>query len=92
MTIGASVGPDNMGQIAPESANGPSTASEAARRKRLAQIPRKYRSVFTRAWAGNSRKAAIRAQCLECVGYQSAETDRCTAPACPLYPYREDRL
>ncbi len=33
-------------------------------------------------------RTAIRNHCLECVGYESAEVARCTAPACWLYPYR----
>jgi hypothetical protein len=31
---------------------------------------------------------AIRCQCLECMGYQSAEIPKCTAPLCPLFPFR----
>lgn len=81
----------------PESAQGnalsrPSDAEKAIRRERLAQIPTRQRPIFLRTWTGKSRKAAIRGLCLECMGYQSAEVNRCTAPACPLYPYREDRL
>ena len=36
----------------------------------------------------STARAAIRNHCLECVGYESAEVARCTAPACWLYPYR----
>ncbi len=31
---------------------------------------------------------AIRLFCKECMGYQQAEIPRCTAPLCPLFPYR----
>ena len=31
---------------------------------------------------------AIKRFCLECMGGQQAEIDRCTAPLCPLYPFR----
>ena len=31
---------------------------------------------------------AIRRFCLECMGYQQAEVPRCTAPNCPLFPFR----
>lgn len=78
--------------------NDPGTAAsdlshvEALRVKRLAQIPARQRPIFVRAWTGNSRKAAMRAFCLECMGFESAGVNGCTAPACPLYPYREDRL
>ena len=31
---------------------------------------------------------AIRTFCMECMGYQQAEIPRCTAPLCPLFPFR----
>lgn len=31
---------------------------------------------------------AIRNHCLECGGYERAEVEGCTAPACWLYPWR----
>jgi hypothetical protein len=31
---------------------------------------------------------AIRLFCLECMGYQQAEITRCSAPLCPLFPYK----
>jgi len=34
------------------------------------------------------RREAIKAQCLEYVGWLREEARACTAPACPLYPYR----
>ena len=34
---------------------------------------------------------AIRAMCLECVGYVSDEVKACTIPDCPLYPFRLGR-
>ena len=33
-------------------------------------------------------KKAIRLFCVECMGHQAQEVVRCTAPLCPLYPYR----
>lgn len=51
-------------------------------------VPERYRAMYGRAMAGNSRKAALRVKCLECVGWSAAEVARCTAPHCPLYPYR----
>jgi hypothetical protein len=33
-------------------------------------------------------KAAIKAQCLECMGWSRKDIDGCTDLACPLYPYR----
>jgi hypothetical protein len=31
---------------------------------------------------------AIRGFCLECMGGSKAEIEKCTAPNCPLYPWR----
>ena len=56
--------------------------------ERRAQIPKAYQGIYERAMAGNSRKAATHAFCLECCGYQIKEVFACTDLACPLYPYR----
>jgi len=61
---------------------------DAERARRLAKVPAKYRNLYRRAYAAKSRKAAIRAQCLECCGWSADEVRRCTAPACPLYEFR----
>ena len=60
--------------------------------KRMAAIPDKqgyrkqYRIAMTK---GNApRSAAIRSFCLECVHWDREEVRLCTAPQCPLYPYR----
>ena len=44
--------------------------------------------VVRRAMTGKSRKAAVRAHCLMCCGWQYVEVENCTAPTCPLHPYR----
>ena len=88
----APIRPDDRPESVPGNANNAPGVLDTVRRKRLAQIPARQRPIFLRAWTGKSRKAAMRAFCLECVGYESAEVNRCTAPACPLYPYREGRL
>ena len=87
-----SVDPHDLPELASESTIYTPAEVEARRQQQLAQIPARQRSVFARAWKGNSRKAAIRARCLECFGYESAEVNRCTSTACPLFPYRGDRL
>lgn len=59
---------------------------------RLREIPKIYRQIYKEAVEGQSRKAAIHAFCLECVGWQKEEVRLCTSLACPLYglrPYRE---
>jgi hypothetical protein len=57
-------------------------------RARRAQIPKQYPATYDRAMTGKSRKAAMRAFCLECCGWQIKEVFLCTDLACPLYPYR----
>lgn len=86
------VGPVDRPESAPGIDAGGPVGLDGRRRNRLAAIPSRQRPIFLRAWTGSSRKAAIRAFCLECVGYESAEVNRCTATACPLYEYREGRL
>lgn len=56
--------------------------------KRLEDTPETMRRTYLRAVSGRSKPAAIRAFCAECVGWDREEVRRCTAPACPLYPYR----
>lgn len=63
------------------------TASEKIE-KRRADMPRAYRKNYDLAMSGRSRRAAIRAQCLECVGWQRKYVKLCTSVECPLYPYR----
>lgn len=55
---------------------------------RLADMPKAYRRNYEMAMAGNSRKAAMKAFCLECVMWQRNEVKLCPSIACPLYPYR----
>ena len=54
----------------------------------VSQIPVKFRGLYRRAMTGKSRKAAIRAHCLMCVGWVAEEVVLCTAKTCPLHPYR----
>ena len=56
--------------------------------ERRAQIPKLYRATYEKAVKGKSRKAALRAFCAECCGYQIKEVYLCTDLGCPLYPYR----
>ena len=58
------------------------------RKKHLTNVPRKYRGLYGRAWRRSSRKAAVRAKCLECVGWLPTEVEACTSPNCPLFRYR----
>ena len=56
--------------------------------ERRAQMPRSYRANYGRAVKGKSLRAAINAQCLECVCWQRKEVTLCTDLACPLYAVR----
>jgi hypothetical protein len=59
-----------------------------AREERLKVIPKKYQKIFERAWTGKSRKAAVRAQCIECMGFSIKGIKECSSMACSLYGYR----
>jgi len=65
-----------------------SSEREAQIAKRQAEMPRSHRACYDRAVSGKSRKAAMRAFCLECCGYEIREVFLCTDLGCPLYPYR----
>lgn len=60
---------------------------------RLRQMPVSMRDTYRRAMSGKSRKAAVKAFCQECMGWENVATAirYCTSPACPLYPYRPYR-
>lgn len=59
------------------------------RASRLATTPTSCQTLFKRCWAGKaSPRAAIKAFCLECVGFDRAAVTTCTAWACPLWPLR----
>lgn len=55
---------------------------------KLAQMPEICRHGYLQAMKGHSRGAAMKAFCMECVGWNREEVRACTAAACPLYPYR----
>ena len=52
------------------------------------QIPKKYLKLIERAKSSNSRKAKIRAFCLECCYYSEKEVELCTSKDCVFYPIR----
>ena len=57
--------------------------------KHLADVPPMYQGTVRKAFeAEASPRAAIKAFCLACVGYQRAVITDCTSLACPLWPYR----
>jgi len=64
------------------------TAQEAKVVARTADMPERCRRGYLRAMGGKSRPASNKAFCLECVSWEREEVRLCTAPACPLWPYR----
>lgn len=52
------------------------------------EYPKQTRGKYYKAMEGRSRKAAMDAFCIMCMGYSAASVKHCTAPHCPLYPYR----
>lgn len=61
---------------------------QAAIDKRLSIIPKSYRNTYEKAVARKSMRAALKAQCLECVNWEKSEIRNCTALGCPLWAYR----
>lgn len=64
---------------------------EAKRANKLKDVKRyapRYLNTFRRAFGGKSLRAAVNAFCVECMGYEASSICDCTAPACPLFPYR----
>jgi hypothetical protein len=57
---------------------------EKIRARRLAACPRSSKRLL----ASSSPRAAIKAFCTECVGYDRLAATGCTAYACPLWRYR----
>lgn len=87
--------PSNDGVLEPKKRRKPprlrSDTELVAIDARIAQMPSSCRAVYRRAVKGKSQAAAIKAFCLECVGWARAEVTSCTAPACPLFMYRPFR-
>ena len=47
-----------------------------------------YRTIMEKAYASTaSPRSAIKAQCLQCVGYIRDDVTHCTGFACPLWAY-----
>ena len=67
---------------------GLSKAVIEGRKRHLDNVPRKHRRLYRRAWRENSRKAAVRAKCLECMGWRPNDVRMCTSPNCPLFEHR----
>lgn len=53
-------------------------------------VPKKYQALFERVGTvgAKSKADAIKAFCLNCVGFHSKRVTNCTAPGCPLFQVR----
>jgi hypothetical protein len=51
-------------------------------------IPKKYRKLYNKAKNSTSRKAKIRAFCLECCSYSEKEVGLCTDSGCVFHKIR----
>lgn len=56
--------------------------------ERLEEAPESCRAVLRRAYGGKSKAAALKAFCLQCVGYVRKDVTECTALGCPLWMVR----
>jgi len=56
--------------------------------RRVGEMPATCRRNYLQAMSGKSLAAGVKAFCLECIGWDRSEVTACTAPACPLHPYR----
>ena len=66
---------------------------EKIRARRLAASPKSSQRLLTSCWSGKaSPRAAIKAFCQECVGFDRLAVAECTACACPLWMYRPYQL
>lgn len=62
---------------------------EKCRARRLEACPRSSKRLLASCWDKKaSPRAAIKAFCTECVGYDRLAVAGCTAYACPLWRYR----
>lgn len=60
---------------------------------RLKTMPERYKPLyFTVISSAGSPKSAIKAFCLECVGWNPDEVRNCQGYACPLYMHRPYKL
>ena len=58
-------------------------------KKMVTEAPESARGTLTRAFSGSaSPRAAIKAMCLTCTGYDRKSIKNCTGWSCPLWQYR----
>ena len=80
------IGPDVLSAMKTPSLSAKIAAKRAGR---LATTPESAKGHFVAAWAGKcSPRRAIKAQCLECVGFDRQAITECMGWACPLWHFR----
>ncbi len=57
-------------------------------RRKLRDIPKRWRAMYIRAVTTKDRRAMTKLHCTECMGWVQSEVEGCTARACVCYPYR----
>jgi hypothetical protein len=65
------------------------------RARRLKAVPPKYKKFYLRVLDDKrpcTPRQAIKAMCLECVGWSQKEVELCPATACPLWDHRPFKL
>lgn len=68
---------------------GPATSNSDQRCRRLSRVPTRFKKLFERVYAEEaSPRTAIKAQCLECNGFDRRGIAECPAVACPLWCFR----
>ena len=67
----------------------PTPKRDAMRVEFLSTVPASARNLIERAFGGKaSPRAAIKAKCLDCSGFDRAEIANCSVVLCELHPYR----
>jgi len=64
---------------------------EQDRKEWIDKISVNYKNHFVKAYSGKARTSAVKAKCLDCSTYDSAEAGRCNITVCPLYEYNPYR-
>lgn len=63
--------------------------NQTAIQKRKDIMPSRYQKLYNRVTSSKaSPREAIKAHCLECMGWHKNEVILCNSVACPLYRYR----
>lgn len=62
--------------------------AQSARLHEIAVRNPTMKALFSKAYQGRSKAAALKAKCLDCSCFQRKEVTLCTVQTCPLWHYR----